>query len=207
MKWRIVAIVLAVLLVGGGIFSAIEIIGLRDQLNTPKSDYNEVKLEIEQFFIANTGDSYYPAWTANAQESSGTTIEELVDMLETIAQYYGNSDWQSFCESNGITPAQAAAFIQWLAEYRYDDVKILYQIQQAEFTAGVYFPNTKDGDSLDGGGALLHSTGLYINWAPSLATIEFDNIYTACYALGVDTFNWWQTPEGNPSILFGFTEM
>jgi hypothetical protein len=205
MKWRIATIVLAVLLVGGGVFSAMQIIGLRDQLNTPKSDYNEVKLEIDQFFIAYTGDSYYPGWTAEAQESSGTTIEELVDTLETIAQYWDKSDWQSFCEFYGITPAQAAAFIQWLAEYRYDDVKILYQIQQAEFTAGVYFPKTKEGDSLDG--ALLHSTGLYINWAPSLDTIEFDNIYAACYALGVDTFNWWQTPEGDLSILFTFTAM
>lgn len=203
MKWRIATIVLAVLLIGGGIFSAMEIIGLRQQLNTPKLNYNELKLEIEQFFIANTGDSYLPAWTSNAQESSGTTIETLVGILQSIAEQYGNSDWQGFCESNSITPAQAAAFIEWLAEYRYDDVKILYQIQQAEFTAGVYFPKTKEGDNLDGSGALLHSTGLYINWAPSLETIEFDNIYVACYALGTNTFNWWQTPEGNPSILFG----
>ena len=211
MKWRVATIVLAVLLVGGGIFFVMEIIGLRDQLNTPKSNYNEVKLEIEQFFIANTGDSYYPAWNLNAQESSGTTIEWLVShILENIAQYYGNSDWQSFCASNSITPAQAAAFIEWLAEIDYDDVKIVYQTQQAGLTAWVYFPKTKEGESfdnltLDGGAAHLHSTSLGI-YVPSYETIEFDSIYTACYALGVDTFNWWQTPEGNPSVLFEFTD-
>jgi hypothetical protein len=207
MKWRIATIVLAVLLVGGGIFSAMKIIGLREQLNTPKLNYNEVKLEIEQFFIANTGDSYYPAWTANVQESSITTIETRVGILQSIAQHYGNSDWQSFCESSSITPAQAAAFIEWLAECDYDDVEILYQTQQTEFTAWVYFPRTKEGETfdnhaLDGGAALLDSTRLGIDYAPSLETIEFDNIYTACYALGIDTFNWWQTPEGKPSILF-----
>jgi hypothetical protein len=211
MKWRIATIVLAVLLVGGGIFSAMKIIGLREQLNTPKLNYNEVKLKIEQFFIANTGDSYYPSWTSNIQESSTVTIEQLVSILESIAQHYGNSDWQSFCESNSITLAQAAAFIEWLAEYDYDDVKIVYQTQQAEFTAWVYLPKTKEGETfdnltLDGGAALLDSTRLFIG-APSFETIEFDSIYSACYALGVDTFDWWQTPEGNPSILSGVTEM
>lgn len=209
MKWRIATIVLAVLLVGGGIFSAIEIIGLREQLNTPKLNYNEVKLEIEQFFIANTGDSYYPAGHENIQEISGDTIEWFVNhAFEIIAQYYGNSDWQSFCASNGITPAQAAAYIEWLAEGAYDDVKIMYQTQQAELTAWVYFPKTKEGESfnnftLDGDSTYLHST-LLGTYAPSYETIEFDSIYAACYALGIDTFNWWQTPEGNPSILFTF---
>jgi hypothetical protein len=205
MKWRIAAIVLSVLLIVGGIFSAMKIIGLTERLNTPKSNYNEVMLEIEQFFIANTGDSYYPAWTSNVQESSTDTIETLVNYLKELAQYYHYSDWQSFCEHNSITPAQAAAFIEWRAEYDYDDVKIVYQPQQAEFTAWVCFSRTKEGESLDnlplGGGTLLDSTGLFVG-APSFETIEFDNIYTACYALGIDTFNWWQTPEGKPSILF-----
>lgn len=173
-----------------------------------KSNYNEVKLEIEQFFIANNGYSYYPAGPANLQEISGDTIEWFVNhVFEIIAQYYGNSDWQSFCASNGITPAQAAAYIEWVVEAAYDDVKIVYEPQQSELTAWVYFPKTKEGETLDGftlgGSAFLESTRLFVG-APSAATIEFDNIYTACYALGIDTFNWWQTPEGNPSILFTF---
>lgn len=206
MKWRIATIVLAVLLVGGGVFSAMKIIGLREQLNTPKLNYNEVKTEIEQFFTANTGDSYYPAWTSNSQESSNATIKQLVSMLQNIAQYHGNSDWKSFCESNNITPAQAAAFIEWVAEHD-DDVKIVYQPEQSESTAWVYFVRTKEGETFDhltlnGDAAFLHSTELFIG-APTLETIEFDSIYTACYALGIDTFNWWQTREGKPSIFFG----
>lgn len=215
MKWRIATIVLAILLVLGGTFSIIIIVDLEAESDYWHLQYeslldrrfNEAKLEIEQFFITYTGDSYYPARPWNAQESSTVTIEELVNMLHTIAQYYHYSDWQSFCEYNGITPAQAAAFIEWLAEIDYDDVRIVYQPEQAEFTAWVYFPRTKEGETLDNltldGGALLESTKLFVG-APSLETIEFASIYTACYALGTNKFCWWQTSTGVVSALSEF---
>lgn len=216
MKWRIATIVLAVLLVVGGTFSVIVILDLESESDYWHSEYEsvidrrfrEVKLEIEEYFITLTGDSYYPDWIWNIQESSGNTIGELVDHLQSIAQYHHFNDWQSFCEHYSITPAQAAAFIEWLAEYDYDDVEIVYQPEQAEYTAWVYFPKTKEGEiydnhTLDGDSTLLDSTRLFIG-APSLETIEFDSIYTACYALGTHEFCWWQTSTGVISTLFEY---
>ena len=162
-----------------------------------KKPFREVKLEIEQFFIANSGDSYYMPRSASKRSPRREDIQKLVSLLNNFGQYHNASNWNNFCIDNNYTPAQSAAFIEWLAEYDYEDVKFLYQLEQSNLSAWVYFPRLED----DPGVYLLSATGLFAG-GPSLPTIEFDDIYAACYAFGIDTFKWWQTPEGNPSKLF-----